>query len=146
MRPRCAAVATVTQSRFVGAWDSGPFDNDDAADFAGVLDDADPNQRIVLIRQALQDAVDADDEDAQEAAFPRAVAAAAVLAAARVDTAGDSAYAPRFLAVDEPVDAPDDLVELAVLALDRLADSESEYAELFGESGTLETLRTALLT
>ena len=37
-------------------------------------------------------------------------------------------------------------MELAVLALDRLADSGSEYAELFGEAGTLETLRAALTT
>ena len=44
----------VTESGSVGAWDSGPFDNDDAADFAGQLDEADPNQRIVLIREALQ--------------------------------------------------------------------------------------------
>lgn len=132
----------------MGAWDSGPFDNDDAADFATELDEADPNQRILLLREALQTALDVEDgdEDAQEEAFPRAVAAAAVLAATRVDTGTDSSYAPKFLNSDDPMDVPEDLVELAVLALDRLADSDSEYAELFGEAGTIETLRAALTT
>jgi len=128
----------VTESGSVGAWDSGPFDNDDAADFAGELDDADPNGRIVLIREALQAGVDSDDEEA----FPRAVAAAAVLAAARADVPVDSSYAPKFDM--DGLQVTDDLVELAVLALDNLADSDSEYAELFGEAGTLDTLRSAL--
>jgi hypothetical protein len=135
----------VTQSGFVGAWDSGPFDNDDAADFAAELDDAGPNERIELIRRALQAAVDAtavEDDD-----LPRGVAAAAVLAAARVGTPIDSSYAPKFLADDDSsLDVPDDLVELAVSALDAVADSDTEYAELFGEAGTLETLRSALTT
>jgi hypothetical protein len=135
----------VTQSEPVGAWDSGPFDNDDAADFASQLDDAEPEGRIALIRDVLQAAVDADDEDAEEVAFPRAVAAAAVLAASRVDAVPtDSAYAPKFLLADEPFEVPEELLELAVLAVDAVADSDSEYAELFGEAGTVETLRAAL--
>jgi hypothetical protein len=128
----------VTESGSVGAWDSGPFDNDEAADFAGQLDEADPNQRIVMIREALQGGADSDDEEA----LARAVAAAAVLAATRADIPVDWSYAPKFDV--ERLEVPDDLVELAVLALDNVADSDSEYAELFGEAGTLETLRTAL--
>ncbi|MFC4063423.1 DUF4259 domain-containing protein [Actinoplanes subglobosus] len=31
----------------MGAWGVGPFDNDDAADFAGGLDEASPGARIV---------------------------------------------------------------------------------------------------
>jgi hypothetical protein len=136
----------VTQSEFVGAWDAGPFDNDDAAEFATELDEADPNQRLLLIRDALQAALDAEDDEALDEAFPRAVAAAAVLAATRVDTVADSGYAPKFLASDDQLDAPEDLFELAMVAIDQLADSDSEYAELFAEAGTLESLRTALTT
>jgi hypothetical protein len=128
----------VTESGSVGAWDSGPFDNDDAADFAGQLDEADQNQRIEMIRDALRAGADGDDE-----AFPRAVAAAAVLAATRADIPVDWSYAPKFDVGG--LDVADDLVELAVLALDAVADSDSEYAELFGEAGTLETLRSALI-
>src|SRR5687768_3899739 len=96
-RTRGSLGENVAQSETVGAWDSGPFDNDDAADFAAELDDADPNQRILLLRAALQAAVDSDGEDAEDETFPRAVAAAAVIAATRVDTGSDSAYAPKFL-------------------------------------------------
>jgi hypothetical protein len=136
----------VAQSETVGAWDSGPFDNDDAADFAAELDEADPNQRILLLREALQAALDSDDEDTEDETFPRAVAAAAVIAATRVDTGSDSGYAPKFLSSDDPITVPEDLVELAVLTLDKLADGDSEYAELFGEAGTIESLRNALIT
>jgi len=130
----------------VGAWDSGPFDNDDAADFAGELDDADPNQRLVLLREALQAAIDpADTDDEEEAAQPRAVAAAAVVAASRIGAVPiDSGYAPKFLATGDALDIPEDLFELGVLAVDRIADSDTEWSELLGESGTLDTLREGL--
>jgi Domain of unknown function (DUF4259) len=135
----------MTQFVLVGAWDAGPFDNDDAADFAQGLDNADPNMRLILLRQALTAALDAEDTDDLEEAQPHAVAAAAVLAANRLAEAPpDSAYAPKFLATEEPFEVPDDLVELAVLAVDRVAASDTEWAELFGEAGTLEALRDAL--
>jgi uncharacterized protein DUF4259 len=135
----------VTESEFVGAWDAGPFDNDDAADFAAELDDADPNQRILLLRDAMQAAADIDDV-IDEDIYLRALAAAAVVAASRVDTVGDSGYAPKFLAGDDDFAVPDDLIELAVLVLDRLAEGNDEYAEFFDEAGTLESLRSALTT
>ncbi len=128
----------------MGAWDAGPFDNDDAADFTAELEDADPNQRLILIRLALEAAVDAEDEEELEEGQPRAVAAAAVLAASRPDAPLDPAYAPKFLAANEPLEAPDDLVELAILTLDRVAGSGTEWAELFIEGGTLDSLREAL--
>jgi len=135
----------VTESEFVGAWDAGPFDNDDAADFAAELDDADPNQRILLLRDALQAAADIDDV-IDEDIYLRALAATAVVAASRVDTVGDSGYAPKFLASDDDFAVADDLIELAVLVIDRLAEGNDEYAEFFGEAGTLESLRSALTT
>jgi hypothetical protein len=135
----------VTESGFVGAWDSGPFDNDDAADFATELDDADPNQRILMLRDALQAAADTDDT-IDEDVYLRALAAAAVAAASRVDAVGDSGYAPKFLATDETFAVPEDVIELALLALDRLAEGNDEYAEFYGEAGTLESLRSALTT
>ncbi len=135
----------MAQSEFVGAWDAGPFDNDDAADFATELDDADPNQRILMLRDALQAAADTDDT-IDEDVYLRALAAAAVVAAARVDAVGDSGYAPKFLATDDDFAVPDDIVELAVLAVDRLAEGNDEYAEFYGEAGTLESLRNALTT
>src|SRR2546423_15714150 len=58
-------------------WGTGPFENEAAEAFATELDTADPDEREVLLRQVLQDAVDAEDGiDVETAA--RAVAAAAV--------------------------------------------------------------------
>ncbi|MFJ9774633.1 DUF4259 domain-containing protein [Kitasatospora sp. NPDC101157] len=38
----------------MGTWDIGHFDNDTAADFAGDLDGAAPDERPVLLRAALE--------------------------------------------------------------------------------------------
>ncbi|MFF8932432.1 DUF4259 domain-containing protein [Streptomyces longwoodensis] len=43
----------------MGTWDTGPFDNDTAADFANVLDDAEPEVRAALIRGVLIRTIDA---------------------------------------------------------------------------------------
>jgi uncharacterized protein DUF4259 len=130
----------VTQSADVGAWDSGPFDNDEALDFANELDGVDPNQRMLLIREALQAALDPEDEDADDSVQPRAVAAAALVAANRSGLPVNWDYE---MDVELPP-IPDDLVELAALALDRIAESDTEWAELFGDAGTLEMIRSAL--
>jgi hypothetical protein len=80
-----------------------------------------------------------------ELAEPRAVAAAAVLAVARrVVPPSDAAYQPRFLVAGDSLDVPDDLVELALLALDRVANSYTQWAEMFIEAGTIDDLRDAL--
>ncbi|MFF8955247.1 DUF4259 domain-containing protein [Streptomyces sp. NPDC014894] len=62
----------------MGTWDTGPFDNDTAADFADALDDAAPAEREVLVRGVLTRTVDAGGwlNEGEEA-----VAAAALIAA-----------------------------------------------------------------
>jgi hypothetical protein len=129
----------------VGAWDAGPFDNDDAADFAIELDDADPAERLMLLREAIQEALDPTDESDERLTQNRAVAAAAVIAASQAGAAPiSSSDAPKFLTVGEALTVPSDLVGLTVLALDRMADSESETAQQFAEAGTLDSLRDTL--
>ena len=123
----------------MGTWGSGPFENDDAADFADELDDADPARREVLIREALQRAVDTDEYlESDDAA--RAVAAAAVVAATR--TAGmpmdDDTDGPEFLTTGDLTALPDDLAELARQALDRVAAEDSEWREAWEESDALD--------
>lgn len=52
----------------MGTWDSGPFDNDIAADFNIDLEKADPDHRVGMIRQALLDTAEEEDYlDSQEA-------------------------------------------------------------------------------
>jgi hypothetical protein len=62
----------------MGNWDIGPFDNDGAADWCGNLHDAEPAERVGLIRQALREAAaETGFLDSREG--ERAIAAAAVI-------------------------------------------------------------------
>ncbi|MFF2628425.1 DUF4259 domain-containing protein [Kitasatospora griseola] len=114
----------------MGAWDIGPFDNDNAADFAGELDDTAPEQREDLIRAVFGialgefDDLDADDGD-------RIIAAAALVAAqCPGGTPVDTAYGPEQ---PLPVFAPATR-RLAADALTGVLGEESELAELWEET------------
>ncbi|MER6917905.1 DUF4259 domain-containing protein [Streptomyces spiralis] len=104
----------------MGTWDTGPFDNDTAADFAGDLDDAEPGEREALIRGVLTRTVDATDHlwEAEEAVAAAALIAAQCPGGEPVD---DIPYGPRT-----PVPAlPADLRALADEALARIAGDEN---------------------
>jgi hypothetical protein len=106
----------------MGTWGPGPFDNDGGADFPYVLDDAASlGEREELIRAVLTRAVKATDflAEGQEA-----VAAAALIAAQCPGGAPvDPVHAPH-----QPLPAfPEDLRELAAMALDRVLADESDW-------------------
>ena len=123
----------------MGVWGDGPFENDDAIDFAAELDDADPVQRELLIREALQTVVDAaDDEDITFADTARAVAAAAVVGYTRTGRGMDPGEGPTFLEADEVEPLPDDLVDLAREAMDRVIDEDSPWRAWWEGSAVLE--------
>jgi hypothetical protein len=65
----------------MGTWDAGPFGNDDAADFAGELDDAPAHTRIEMIGAVLERVANPAEDDPRLSDAPRAVAAAALIAA-----------------------------------------------------------------
>jgi hypothetical protein len=94
----------------VGAWGSGPFDNDDAADFVDELDGLDEGDRREALAAALTAAADEQDY------LDGGVASIAVAAAALV-AGGEQ----------------DDLGELAEQALVRVLGDDSELAELWAE-------------
>jgi hypothetical protein len=99
----------------MGTWDTGPFDNDSAADFAGDLDEAAPEAREALIRGVLLRARDATGLLWEAEA---AVAAAALIAAqCPGGTPLDPIYGP---ASPMPAFSPD-LRLLAEEALARVA-------------------------
>lgn len=135
----------------MGAWDSGPFDNDSAADRGKDLAEAAPDERAGKVRQALLDAAECADY-LEEREGARAVAAAAVVAAACCGGPSiTSSYAPDFLREDGRIGLPDDLVPLALRALDRVLGADSELWELWQESdggrsllAQVEPLRAAL--
>ncbi|WP_433269459.1 DUF4259 domain-containing protein [Micromonospora vinacea] len=129
----------------MGTWDSGPFDNDTAADWCGDLDDADVSKRPDLVREALTRAAgEAGYLDADVAC--EAIAAVAIVAAQR--PSGQpiaSPYAPEFLRDGGRLDVPDDVAALAVRAIDRILAADSEWRELWedaeGASEAVDALR-----
>jgi hypothetical protein len=128
----------------MGTWDKGAFDNDDAADFSGDLDDARPGDRVELIREALVAAADnADYLEASEAC--QAIAAAAIVASQQPDGPEvDSVYGPDFLADGASIELPDDLVELSLRAIARVLGEESEWREQWEEADELDEAIVAL--
>jgi Domain of unknown function (DUF4259) len=127
----------------MGTWGLGPFDNDAAADWAGALDDAAPEERCSLIRDALTAAIEAEEYlDGDEAAT--AIAAAAVVAAKQPDSLElDNNYGPNADTVDSLRLEPD-LRVLATRALVRAWGEASEWRELWEEAGQYDEARSAL--
>lgn len=133
----------------MGAWGTGPFDNDDAADFAVSLDHLEPDYRVGAIRAVLAQAAKQTgylERDAGGAA----VAAAALVAAQRDDDIPiDCIHGPK----QSIPELPDDLRQIAVQALDRVLAECSELNELWIDSPDAEawlhmvsTLTSALRT
>ena len=119
----------------MGAWDVGPFDNDTAADWCGDLDDAGPEQRAALIRHALSRVAEHGNEYLGSDEAVEAIAAAAIAASQLPGgTAIDTPYAPDFLLEGGSVEIDDVVPAIAVQALDRIVQKDSEWRELWEES------------
>jgi hypothetical protein len=114
----------------MGAWGTGPFDNDDAADFATSLDHLRPDLRVGAIRDALTNALEQTDY------LDRDVGGAAVAAAALVAAQGgnglpiDCIHGPKQLIPE----LSSDLRPIAALALARVLGECSELNELWIDS------------
>jgi hypothetical protein len=124
----------------VGVWGDGPFENDDAVDFAAELDNADPIQRELIIREALQTVVDADDDaDITFSDAARAVAAAAVVGYTRTGRGIDPGEGPTFLEADDELEPlPDDLADLAREAMERVIHEDSPWRAWWEGSAVLD--------
>ncbi|WP_432123874.1 DUF4259 domain-containing protein [Streptomyces sp. C10-9-1] len=101
----------------MGTWDTGPFDNDTAADFANALDDAEPEAREALIRGVLIRTIDATGHVTEAG---EAVAAALIAAQCPGGEPVDMTYGPE---TPMPV-FPSDLRALADEALARIVRDE----------------------
>lgn len=114
----------------MGAWGTGPFDNDDAADFAVALDHLEPEYRATAIRTALTQAAEQTDYLDRDAGGA-AVAAAALVAAQRDEHVPiDCIHGPQH-----PIpELPDELRHIAVDALQRVLAECSELNELWLDS------------
>ncbi|TVZ87406.1 DUF4259 domain-containing protein [Streptomyces sp. BK340] len=114
----------------MGTWDSGPFDNDTAADWRDGLDDASAGERAHMVRDALVRAVDTDGH--LEAPAAEEAVAAAALVTARLPGGGIPSphYGPK-----EPLPGLAALRPLALRALDRVVTEPSELLDLWEDSG-----------
>jgi hypothetical protein len=119
----------------MGTWDVGPFDNDTAADWCGDLDDAVPERRAALIRDALTRVAQHGDEYLDSRDAVEAIAAAAIVASQLPGGAAiDTPYAPEFLLEGGAVEVADDVPAIAVRALDRIVGKDSEWRELWEDA------------
>jgi Domain of unknown function (DUF4259) len=126
------AIAPVTRHDSVmGAWGTGPFDNDDVLDWEPEWDDADD---LIPARLAVMEAVLSDEYlEAPEAS--RAVAAAEIIAASRgVGSAALPDGVAAWLSA-HPGAADADDADAAVRAIDRVLADRSELKELWDEAG-----------
>jgi hypothetical protein len=136
----------------MGTWDTGPFDNDTAADWCGDLDDMAPGRRVEFIRESLTAVLEDEDEYLDSDPAVEAIAAAAIVASQLPDgPAINSPYAPDFLRNGGTIEVPEDLPPLALRALDRIVGDDSEWRDLWEEAdlypaavAALQPIRTAL--
>ena len=117
----------------MGSWGLGPFDNDDAADWAWSLEDSEDDS---ILRAALQHGSETARPDASTSQI--AVAAAAVVA---VGQSGDAPELPEevatWLEAHRDILWPQ-LADLARSALENVA-KDSELRDLWAQSDQVET-------
>lgn len=123
----------------MGAWGSGPFDNDDAADFVADLIGMAAAGRAQQLRAALT----LPDGYLQVDDASMAVAAAALIAASNGmqvtgPAAAEELIQPGTVPVDEQIRA------LAGAVLSRVSGDESEWRDLWAEAGSLAEVTDVL--
>lgn len=129
----------------MGTWDVGPFDNDTAADWCGDLDEAAPEERPALIRDALHQVAGHGGEYLDSDFAVEAIAAAAIVASQLPGgTAIDTPYAPDFLLEGGTIEVPGDIPAIALRALDRIVAPESEWRDLWEDSDSYPQALAAL--
>ncbi len=119
----------------MGTWDTGPWDNDGAADWGAELDEMAEGARLDAVRGALAAAADEGGEHVDSDVGEIAVAAASIVAAACPDGPSDaSGYGP-VNPIPGVAEHLETLRPLAVRALDRVVADDSELAELWDDAG-----------
>lgn len=125
----------------MGTWDTAPFDNDTAADFAHTLDDAAAGERIGILRDALFRAINCQvylDSDLGA----EAVAAAALIAS---QIPGGEPMSTSYEPKQPLPQHPADLRVLATQALDRVVTKPSELLSMWGETDRTGLWRASIL-
>ncbi len=122
----------------MSAWGTGPFENDDALDLVSEINDSQPDEIADLLTDILS--LTDQDEDIDEVEGYEAFAACALLGIKLERLEADQ---PDVLdAVAKiPTEIVGALLPNARTMLTRILDDNSEFAELWIESGRLEKIR-----
>ncbi len=138
MKPRVIAACILlwAGSALGGAWDTGPFDNDDALDWVWELSDSND---LSVIERALQAA--AEESDYLEApTASMAIAAAEVVAALSGNPGAGLPDDVVNWVKSHPIPVGDDLLKTARQAIENIKKAEtSELAQLWSDSEDLAT-------
>ncbi|GAB3932714.1 hypothetical protein GCM10029976_039070 [Kribbella albertanoniae] len=124
----------------MGTWDATVFGNDDAADWADILVNADLEQ---LVADALERATgSAGAEYLRYSKGVQALAAAEIVAAAAGAPTDANAYNERALEWASGRARLASLTPVAIRAVDRVVADDSELAELWAEGDETAWLKT----
>ncbi len=127
----------------MGAWDTDPFGNDTACDWAYSLEES---EDFDLIEEALSKIEAAGDEYIEAPEAEEAIAAADTLARLKGKAYVKNSHTE---AVDEWVaeqqlTVPEDMIELAILAIERIQSEPSELLEQWEESDDFDAWKKHL--
>jgi len=127
----------------MGAWDTDPFGNDTACDWAYALEES---EDFDLIEETLAKIEAAGDESIEAPDAEEAIAAADTLARLKGHAYVKNSHTE---AVDEWVteqqlSVPQDLIDLAIHAIERIQAEPSELRELWEESGDFKAWKKHL--
>jgi septation ring formation regulator EzrA len=127
----------------MGAWDTDPFGNDTACDWAYSLEES---ENLDLIEETLAKIEDAGDEYIEAPDAEEAIAAADTLARLKGKFYVKNSYTEAVDAwvEEQQLDVPQDLVDLAVHAIERIQVEPSELRELWEESDDYKTWKKHL--
>lgn len=130
---------TSREVRNMGAWGTGAFDNDGAADWANAYDDTPPESRLAFIEHTLAKARSGGYLEVDVCV--QAIAAAATVAALLPDApAGPISYGPETLRAEPCFEVSGDLRAATIAALENVIARETEWSQLWDEAGRFDVV------
>lgn len=130
---------TSKEIRDMGAWGTGAFDNDGAADWANAYDQTPPEQRQAFLERTLAQAhgggyLEIDD-------CTQFIAAAATIAALLPDAPTDPIpYGPETLDAQPRFEVSAELRASAIAALRKVIEPATEWSQLWDDAGRLDVV------
>jgi len=128
----------------MGAWSIESFGNDTACDWAYELE---KTSSLSLVRKTIQRVLDSGNEYLDADVATEGIAATEIIARLKGNTGVSDSYteATEAWVAAHPQLPSQDLVELAIQALDRILDKPSELLELWEESDEFEAWKNSVI-